>query len=192
MMKRIARHVAIASLTFIVGLSCVLLPATLSQLKGYFEEPVVEAPSMVVNDDPKRCHEVYEESRAPDDFGQFWSEFKSAVSRDDRERLYELTAHDEFSWEPGDIKLHHKLCGESGDYYFVIKNFDDFSQSYDQLFTASVKKQILKQTPLLDNQHFHGISWLEGKGRYRTSSFLEFSDSKGRGFKFIGALMGPG
>ena len=191
-MRRIARWIVVAALTFTVGLACVLLPGVVSQLRGLNEEPVVAAPPMAVNDDLKKCRDVYEEERTPDDFGQFWSEFRSAVSSDDKEKLYALTRHEQFSWEAGEVRLHHPLCGEDGDYYFVIRSYDEFSRSYDQLFAASFKKAILTRAPVPNNQHLYTISWVERKGRYGNSYELMFSNANGRGFKFIGASMGPG
>jgi hypothetical protein len=192
-MKRIARRIGVASLTFAVGLTCVLLPAVVSQVRGFFEEPVVEPPPLALKSDELKCLEFYDEANTPDDFGQFWSAFKAGIGQNDREKLYPLIAHDGFSWEPGGIYLPIKTCGEYDPYYptYLIKNFDQFSRNYELLFPDSFKKAILTQAPTYEGDSSYVLGWADRKGPHRGSFSLYFQNTDGRGYKLVGALMGP-
>lgn len=190
-MRRMTLRLGIAALTCAVGLVIVSLTHVLPKLKAIFSEPNVEAPPLASLD--QAPYEVYPEARTTDDFDQFWSEFKSAVARDDKEKLYTLVHCNEFSWDAGEVNLKDKRSAEISDHYRVIRNYDDFARNYSKIFPAFIKRAILSRQPMKSNG-FGGydVQWVEGKGRYKEFYTLMFFNNEDYGYKFMGALVGPG
>ncbi|MDT7604462.1 MAG: hypothetical protein QOF61_2459 [Acidobacteriota bacterium] len=190
-MRRVTIRLSIAAITFAVGLLIASLPHFVPKRRAILSEPNVEAPPTVTLD--QAPYEVYPEATTTDDFDQFWSEFKSAVARDDKETFYALVHCNEFSWEPSSLKLNYKLSAHVLNYYHVIKNYDEFARNYSDIFPDFVKRAILTREPQRGNSASeYSIEWVEGKGRYKSAFTLMFSKVEGKGYKFMGMLEGPG
>lgn len=189
-MRRISLRIGTAALAFAVGLSSALLPGFAPRSMKFFGEPAADVPAAAMNGVSYRCLESYDVTRTTDDFGQFWAEFKSAVARDDRERLYALTEHGEFEWTTGGLSLGRHACGKSSLYYFLIRDYDEFDRNYELIFTPEVREAILTGAPEPFGSQTYNL-YFEGDARGRREKLvLEFGKFRGAGFKFDG--MGPG
>jgi hypothetical protein len=185
-MRRITFGIATAALTFLLGSSCVFLFGFVPELREFFEEPAPDVPPVVLKDDSYRCLEFYDEARTPENFDQFWSEFTSAVRQDDKEKLYALTEHGDFSWVTGGLKLSRRMCGDSPYYYYFIRDYDEFSRNYELIFNRTFKEAILTRTPEVSGPYAYSIYGEDGTGRRLKTFTLTFSNYKREGFKFVG------
>ncbi|MBV9924468.1 MAG: hypothetical protein JOZ96_05450 [Acidobacteria bacterium] len=192
-MRRTALRSLIAAVAFAAGLACAKLPAASAALGEFFAEPVVEAPAMHLSAEQWKCLEFYEESHTPSDFKEFWAEFKSALARDDRARLYELTAHESFAWEAEVLTLPHKTCWADRPEWlwtpgteYVIKNRAQFSRNYDRIFTRALKGASAAREPLPNWPDSYIMTFSESGDPDVPFRTVRFADD-GRGYKFTGA-----
>lgn len=126
----------------------------------------------------------YDDSWTTDDFEQFGAEFKSAVRSDDKEKLFSLTLHKQFSWEERGLRLSSK---PNDNYYYFIKSYDEFLRDYQKIFSAQIKREILNGKFIESTKQFYSLEWQTQEASYT----LMFQYIEGKGYKFTGLLMGP-
>lgn len=193
-MRRITLRLAAASLTFAIGSISVWFPQLVPQLNllsGKSEaDSLLAAPSDAV---AYERAEYYPDARTTDDFKQFWAEFKAAVRRDDKKALYALTTHNDFTWHPKSLKLHYK----TREGYYAIRSYEEFAQSYPDIFPSALKQAILtkkpeKPDPRLDYYTLlwtEKLSWVEKKERSNWTCLLMLTRNSESGYKLDGALV---
>jgi hypothetical protein len=131
------------------------------------------------------------------DFQQFWSNFRAAVERDDKEKLYSLTARCDFRWWNWWGKGLHLRTREfldafySGDFTahnspsvnatLVFQTKQEFVDSYGIIFNVDTKRHLLDGRATQTAAGLYDIRWRDDGLNY-----LSFRNVAGVGYKFIG------
>ena len=193
-MRRTMLRFLIASIAFAAGVTC-------ARLHG-----VVTGPGGPSGASPAAAYRTAAEAArpcrgkpsaadaAPEDFGQFWARFKSAVGRGDKEALYALTSRESFTWEPTGLTFKRTPKGDesAGSYdviyafhpRFKVESYDEFSDNYERIFTRAFRKAVLTGEPSNNWYDSYILSFpAGGEGDWRTVMFV---DEEGRGYKFTG------
>lgn len=191
-MRRKILWLIVAGLTFVIGLAFAWFVNVSQQSKEQSEVSPINLDYMRAS----YCNR----SETPHDFGQFWTEFQSAVRTDDKAKLFSMIEICNFYWQESklDLKTVDKLylkfqvedmksfyeLGTLDNYFFEDQN--DFVRNYDRIFTKRVRREILETKSPKGSKQSYFIEWLEKNG----SATLNFNDS-GNGFKFDGLEIGP-
>ncbi|HKV39473.1 MAG TPA: hypothetical protein VJX67_09690 [Blastocatellia bacterium] len=111
--------------------------------------------------------------QAVDGFEQFFSEFKIAVTTDDKDKLISMISFDDFTWEGGDL-------GQ-------LRTKEEFLEDYDLMFTKNIKGEIAKGKPEKRANGSYDIVWHSRQEEYS----LFFSPQKDGTYKFSGLTEEP-
>lgn len=196
-MRRVFLNIAAAALTFAVGLGLAALPGPAGRSGGVREaSPLNDTPVHV--GDSRGGRETYGEAQTPEDFKQFWAEFRSAVAREDSEGLYDLTAHEGFYWRRAGLTLESEPCEDSSVSFeppgyvaavtgcvFFIKDREEFSRNCPVIFRRTLRRAVLTREPI-QNWPDSYILNVPAEGRRGAAELTVVFVDDGRGFKFAG------
>lgn len=139
------------------------------------------------------------EPQTTKDFQEFWREFRSAVSADDRDKLFPLIHTCRFSWwDQHDLVLREANCvpGPIEDchprpHYFggyqIFESRHDFDMTYERIFTKANKLRILNGTPW-QTSNGYAVSWEPGPNETYSLNFERIEEV---GYKFAGLAWEP-
>ena len=108
-----------------------------------------------------------------DKFTQFLTEFKAAVAKDDKEKLYTMVSPDKFLWE--------------GLNKGFIDSKDKFMKNYPSMFTKAIKEKITSGKLVKFQGGNYSIEWTEKEVDYS----LDFIPEKDGSYKFYGLSVTP-
>lgn len=148
------------------------------------------------------------EEQTPDEFSTFWLEFRSAVQREDKRKLFSLTRKCSFVWEPfsGRLTLVKPLETDSRYVPFQLGTpfevrptllanwgndlrfgtYDNFLANYEMIFSEKIRLHFLRSKPGPSTECENAISWRE-----EVLSHLCFDRAAATGFKFSGLKFEP-
>jgi hypothetical protein len=140
------------------------------------------------------------EASTTNDFDQFWSEFRTAVKSDNKDKLFAMVRACDFVWEgqpwktEPTLKLKLADCvvgplddcqpwGYSTGARQVFQNRTDFDKNYDRIFTKAITDGVLNGVPWEESEGRYDVSWEPAKNETLS---LTFERLVGIGYKFSG------
>lgn len=197
-MKRKLTNVAVALVTFGLGVGVASLAYSMLGRDQNIEIPqqqfLPSAPCV--------------EKETPQEFSAFWQEFRSAVERKDKPKLFLMTRKCSFDWEPftGRPTLVKPLELDSGyvpaqlETPFEVNptstsswgsdlrfgTYENFLANYDTIFSENISRRFLRNEPGRSTECAYEISWRE-----TVLNHLCFDKAGARGFKFSGLKFEP-
>jgi hypothetical protein len=149
----------------------------------------------------------FEQAQTPQGFSKFWLEFRGAVEREDKVKLFSLTRKCDFEWSPfigpplirslevskrhSPVQLDPALeigrtssSDRGGDLKFAT--YSDFLANYEIIFSKSNRLRFLRGEPGQNTEGEYGISWRE-----KALNHLCFDRVEASGYKFSGLTFEP-
>jgi hypothetical protein len=147
------------------------------------------------------------EEETPQEFSAFWLEFRSAIQREDKPRLFSLIRKCSFDWLPfTGHNLIKPLEIDSGNVPSQLEapfevrptsisrwgqdlrfgTYSDFLENYEIIFSESNRRRLLISEPSSSTECEYAISWRE-----KVLNHLCFDKIGAKGFKFSGLVFEP-
>ncbi len=190
-MKRKLIYIAVALVTFALGVWVVSIVSN-DQRNEIRQQELI----LVLN-----CVE----KRTPSEFSAFWLEFRGAVEREDKQRLFSMMQRCNFNWAPFKGTLAKPVPVSTGlvnaelltpfeikstlpvDWgsHLAFLTYDDFLANYDVIFSESLRQRFVESEPGPGDACDYAITW-----RQKVLNHLCFEKSA-TGYKFSGFVFEP-
>ncbi|HSE21668.1 MAG TPA: hypothetical protein VLB68_08405 [Pyrinomonadaceae bacterium] len=189
-------YVLVALMTF--GLGVAVVSFTYSAIDHSSTDKI---PGQALSEPP--CNNEETASQFP----AFWHDFRDAVQRDDKIKLFSMIEKCNFGWEPFDpdsglrypleadyrydpfpleSPFHLEGARSTWGGHLRFRTYEQFLANYDVIFSEGFKTRLVDSDPTTSEECRYAISW-EGEVLHH----LCFEDNDGKGFKFTGLRFEP-